>query len=168
MSWADVGEWLKSNATQGAALVGSLLTGNVPAAVAAGVSLVASATGQGTPDHALASLQRDPASIIKLQELAYSQEASIRQHIEAMARIELESQQVTQATVQQGDKADDRFVRWTRPAHAWLSLCAGVAYIFTSASPDEFAIGVLFALPFTYAGLRSFEKRAPGALRGKK
>lgn len=30
MEWRDVGDWLKSNAGTGAALVGSLLTGNIP------------------------------------------------------------------------------------------------------------------------------------------
>ena len=39
MNWSDVGSWLKDNAGTGAALVGSLLTGNVPGAVAAGVAL---------------------------------------------------------------------------------------------------------------------------------
>ena len=37
MNWAEVGKWLKENAGIGATLVGSLLTGNVPGAVAAGV-----------------------------------------------------------------------------------------------------------------------------------
>ena len=31
MNWTDVGSWIKDNAGTGAALVGSLLTGNVPA-----------------------------------------------------------------------------------------------------------------------------------------
>ena len=39
MSWSKVGEWLKGNTGTGASLVGSLVTGNVPAAIAAGVSL---------------------------------------------------------------------------------------------------------------------------------
>jgi hypothetical protein len=55
MDWKDVGDWLQKNAGTGAALVGSLLVGNVPGAVAAGVSLVASASGHATPDAALAA-----------------------------------------------------------------------------------------------------------------
>lgn len=36
MDWKDVGSWLETNAGAGAALVGSLLTGNVPGAIAPG------------------------------------------------------------------------------------------------------------------------------------
>ena len=42
MNWKDVGAWVKKNAGPGAALVGSLVTGNVPGAVAAGVSIISS------------------------------------------------------------------------------------------------------------------------------
>ena len=53
MNWSDVGSWLKTNAGTGTALIGSLLTGNVHGAIAAGVSLVSSATGQSDPQKAL-------------------------------------------------------------------------------------------------------------------
>lgn len=46
MDWNGVGTWLKGNAGTGAALVGSLLTGNVPAAVVAGVALVSTVLGR--------------------------------------------------------------------------------------------------------------------------
>ena len=39
MNGAEVGKWPKESAGTGATLVGSLLTGNVPGAVAAGVAL---------------------------------------------------------------------------------------------------------------------------------
>lgn len=55
MEWRDVGDWLKNNAGPGAALVGSLLTGNIPGAIAAGVSLVGGATGEANPDKSLAA-----------------------------------------------------------------------------------------------------------------
>lgn len=80
MDWKDVGAWIKDNAGAGAALVGSLLTGNIPGAVAAGVSLVSGATGEATPDKALLALQGDPATVLKLRELALQDEASIREH----------------------------------------------------------------------------------------
>lgn len=32
-TWSKVGDWLKDNAGSGAALVGSLVTGNVPATI---------------------------------------------------------------------------------------------------------------------------------------
>lgn len=162
MSWSDVGKWLKDNATSGAALVGSLLTGNVPAAVAAGVSLVASATGSDDPGKALAGLQRDPQTVIRLQELANANESSIRDHIRAMTELQLSDQQAehheTQETIRAGDKAEDRFIRWTRPGQSWLSLGLGAAYVFSTDSPDVAIFGMFLTLPWAYAGLRQIGK----------
>lgn len=162
MDWKDVGEWLKTNAGTGAALVGSLLTGNVPGAVAAGVALVSGATGHADPQQALAAFQGDPATILKLKELANQNEASIREHIRAMTELEYKDRQAeqseTQQTVRAGDTAADPFVRRTRPAQSWVSLLAGIAYCFMVSSPSETVLMILFALPFTYAGLRQFGK----------
>lgn len=172
--WADVGQWLKDNAASGAALVGSLLTGNVPAAVAAGVSLVASATGSDDPNKALQSLQRDPATVVKLQELANQAEASIREHIRAMTELQLQDQQAehheTQETIRAGDRAEDKFVRWTRPGQSWLSLGLGAAYVFGTESPDVMIFGMFLTLPWAYAGLRQIGKGvdALAAIKGKK
>ena len=106
MDWREVGEWLKSNAGTGAALVGSLLTGNIPGAVAAGVSLVSSATGTADPQQALEALQTDPQTLVRLRELANAEQANIRAHIEEMTRLQLEDTQKehaeTQATVRGG------------------------------------------------------------------
>lgn len=160
--WNEVGQWLKSNATQGAALVGSLLTGNVPGAVAAGVSLVASATGSSDPGKALSALQQDPSTVIRLQELANANEASIREHIRSMTELELADQQAehreTQETIRAGDRAEDRFVRWTRPGQSWASLGAGAAYVFGVESPDPLIFGMFLTLPWAYAGLRQVGK----------
>ena len=71
MEWSDVGKWLKSNAGTGAALVGSLLTGNLHGAIAAGVSMVSSATGEADPDKAMVALRTDPAALLRLRELAF-------------------------------------------------------------------------------------------------
>jgi hypothetical protein len=89
MAWSDVGSWLKSNAGTGTALVGSLLTGNVPGAVAAGVALVSSATGHSDPVKALEQLQTNPETLLKLRELAQKNEESIRGHLAEMYRLEL-------------------------------------------------------------------------------
>jgi hypothetical protein len=163
MEWTDVGDWLKTNAGTGAALVGSLLTGNIPGAVAAGVSLVSSATGHASPDAALAQLQSDPASVLKLRELAVQNDASIREHIRAMTELDLKDQQAeqheTQETIRAGDKAEDRFVRWTRPGQSWVSLAAAIAYAFYSKTPDIAILGVLLTLPWAYAGLRTIQHR---------
>ncbi len=174
MSWERVGDWLKQNAGAGAALVGGLLTGNVPAAVAAGVALVSSATGESDPTKVLTQLQTDPATVLKLRELALQDEASIREHIRAMTQMQLESEakfhQQTQETIRSGDTAEDPFVRRTRPAQSWVSLFAALAYALGTETPNiEIAI-MLFALPWAYAGLRQVGKGldAVVAARGNK
>ena len=162
MSWVDVGQWIKGNAPTGATLVGSLLTGNLPGAVAAGVSLVSSATGTDDPVQALEHLKTNPDTMIRLKELALQEEASIREHIREMTALKLEdeqaSHQTTQETIRAGDKAEDRFVRWTRPGQSWCSLGAAFAYVFISTSPDFTILGALLGLPYAYAGLRQIGK----------
>lgn len=173
--WAEVGEWVKRNAGTGAALVGSLLTGNVPGAVAAGVSLVSSATGTNDPGAALAALQGDPATVARLRELANENEAAVRSHIESMERLKLEDahneHSTTQATIQGGDVALDDYVRRTRPRMARQSWTATVAYclgclLFRAGSDgnvDIFSVyiaGVLSAPAWAYLGLRTGDKIA--------
>lgn len=162
MDWKGVGQWITQNAGAGAALVGSLITGNVPGAVAAGVALVSSATGTADPDQALACLQNDPATVVRLRELAVQNDASIRAHIEAMTRLSLEDDQAahreTQETVRAGDKAEDRLVRWTRPLQSWISLLCGMYYALASPDPSIEVMLVLFTLSWAYAGLRQIGK----------
>lgn len=162
MSWKEVGQWLRDNAGSGATLVGSLLTGNVPAAVAAGVSLVASATGSDDPVRALEQLQTDPATVVKLRELANANEASIRGHLERLELARLQDIQAehheTQDTIRSSDRAEDSFVRRTRPGQSWVSLFGALAYVFSSPSPDALILGALLTLPLAYAGLRTGDK----------
>ena len=162
MNWSDVGAWLKDNAGTGAALVGSLLTGNVPGAVAAGVSLVSGATGHADPGNALQSFQTDPATVVKLRELAVADEQNIREHIRLMTEAELKDKQAeqaeTQETIRAGDKAEDWFVRRTRPGQSWLSLVSAIGYVFAVKNPDVTILGLLLTLPWAYAGLRQIGK----------
>lgn len=170
MSWNKVGQWLKENGTTGAALVGSLLAGNVPGAVAAGVGLVSSATGIGDPEKALQVLQHDPSTMIKLQELANENDASIRGHVEQMALLDLEQHKTTQQTIQSGDNATDEYTRRTRPLMArvslWVTLLYGVAlevigvYGHGDGASWE-VIGLLSAPAWAYMGLRTFDGFAP-------
>lgn len=161
MSWSKVGEWLKGNAGTGAALVGSLLTGNVPGAIAAGVALVGSATGTTDAAAALERLQTDPATMVRLRELAVQEESSIREHIRAMTELKLKDEQAqheqTQETIRSGDNAEDAFVRRTRPGQSWLSLVAALVYVFTM-DVDATILGLLLTLPWAYAGLRQIGK----------
>lgn len=162
MDWRSIGGWLKENAGTGAALVGSLLTGNVPGAVAAGVSMVSSATGTDDPTKAMAQLESNPDTLVKLREIAQQNEDSIRRHIESMERLRLEDAQaqhlVTQQTVRAGDKAEDPFVRRTRPGQSWVSLVGALAYVFINDSPDIMVLVALLTLPWAYAGLRQVGK----------
>lgn len=162
MSWSDVGAWIKENAGSGAALVGSLLTGNIPGAVAAGVAIVSGATGHADPDQALKALQGNPEMVLRLKELAYSDEANIREHIRLMAENEAKDRQAeheqTQQTIRSGDNAEDVFVRRTRPAQSWLSLIAGIGYVLFKTMPNFEIAMLLFTLPLAYAGLREIGK----------
>ena len=168
MSWDKVGEWLKGNAGTGAALVGSLLTGNVPGAIASGVALVSSATGSNDPVKVLESLQSNPETLLKLKELAFKEEDSIREHLREIKKAELDDQQKshaeTQQTIRSGDNAEDIVVRRTRPFQSWLSLCAAIIYVFISKEPDVYILSALLMLPFSYAGLRGFDKGSFGTV----
>ena len=172
MNWSDVGSWLKNNAGTGAALVGSLLTGNVPAAVAAGVSLVSGATGTDNPAKALTALQNDPATVLKLRELAVQEESGIREHIRTMEELRLKDEQAAheqqQLTIRGGDDAEDEYVRHTRPMMARQSWYATMAYVllfealksakvFDSGANWDLAM-VLLAPAAAYLGFRSLDK----------
>lgn len=166
MEWKEVGEWVKRNAGPGAALVGSLLTGNAPGAIAAGVALVTGATGEADPDKVLTSLQQDPATLVRLRELAVQNDASIRDHIRYMAEIEAKDRQAeheeTGRTVRSGDNSADTVVRRARPLQAWLSLSSGLAYVgwreWHSKEVNIEVLMILLALCWAYAGLRQVGK----------
>lgn len=156
MDWKDVGNWVVANAGAGAALVGSLLTGNIPGAVAAGVAMVSSATGTNNPSDALLQLQTDPATMVRLKELAVQDEANIRAHIEAITALELADAQAehheTQETIRAGDALTSG-IQWVRPSHATISLVAAIVYAFEP-TPSFEILCALLALPVGYAGLR--------------
>jgi hypothetical protein len=170
MNWSDVGSWLKTNAGTGTALIGSLLTGNVPGAIAAGVSLVSSATGQSDPDKALEALQ-NPETMLKLRELAAKEEASIREHIRLMHEVTLKDKQAEhqeqQETIRSGDNSSDEYVRHTRPLMARQSWYGGALYAigFEAAkvagygSGADLEIGLVIMAPaLAYMGFRTADK----------
>lgn len=171
-TWKEVGEWVKDNAGTGAALVGSLLTGNAAGAVAAGVSLVSGAAGTTDPAKALQSLQNDPATVVRLRELAAQDEASIREHIRAMHEAELKDAQAeqkeTQDTIRNGDNAEDPVVRRTRPLQAWVALLAALYYVFATQTPSVEILLALLALPWSYAGLRQIGKGVEAFTKSKR
>ena len=161
-TWKDVGAWLSRNGTEGANLVGSLLTGNLGNAVEAGVKLVSGATYYQTPDLALSTLQNDPQALERLRKMANDNEASIRSHLLEMERIQLQDKQLeqkeTQDTIRAGDKADDIFVRSTRPGMAWMGLLGSIAYVTLFPTPNDWVFNGLMMLPYSYMGFRAFDK----------
>ena len=170
-SWSKVGGWLKENGSSGLALIGSIISGNVPAAIAAGASLISTATGTDDPAKALDELKTNPESMSKLKELYYQNENGIRKHHEYMLTIKLEDEQYahseTQKTVRAGDVADDRFVRWTRPGQSWLSLSFAMTYVSIVDAPDIQIVIAFLALPYSYAGLRQLGKGIDSFTGGK-
>ena len=166
MNWSTVGQWIKQNAGTGAALVGSLLTGNVPGVVAAGVAMIGEATGSDDPDAALATLQNNPEALVRLREIANRKQEIINTHIETMHRLDLEDAQAehheTQETVRAGDLSGSVFNRLTRPGQSWLFSIAAIAYVFaatfTGHAVDVFILGALLAQPMAYNGLRTYDK----------
>ncbi|RMF72233.1 MAG: hypothetical protein D6740_05605 [Alphaproteobacteria bacterium] len=172
MSWSDVGQWLKNNAGKGAALVGSLVSGNIPGAVAAGVALVSSATGTDDPEQALAELQSNPDTLLKLKQLAVENEKDIRRHMEAMHLAELQDRQAEhheqQETIRAGDRATDEYVRRTRPKMARQSWWATIAYVIGFEAAHAFGLTqagasmdlamILLAPAAAYIGFRTWDK----------
>lgn len=172
-NWKDVGKWLKENAGTGTALIGSLLTGNAPAAIASGISLVTGATGKTSPTEVLDALQTDPQTKVKLKELYYKNEDAVRNHIETMERLRLEDEQSehtqTQETIRSGDNATDKYVRRTRPQMAKQSWTATIAYCIGCFGVDAITsndifnvyIAVFLSTPaWAYLGLRTGDKFA--------
>lgn len=161
-TWSEVGGWLKDNAGSGAALVGSLLTGNVPGAIAAGASLVSSATGTTDPMKALTTLKTDPATLVRLKELALQEEQSIRENLRLMHEADLKDAQAehheAQETIRNGDNSDSALTRFHRPGYGWVGLIAGVCYVFMKDAPDTTILVTLLTLPFTYMGVREVGK----------
>lgn len=171
MSWERVGAWLRENGGTGAALVGSLLSGNVPAAVAAGVALVGSATGEATPERALAALQQNPATMLRLRELAVQEADSVRQHLrlteEARQRDEQLQHEQQQQTIRAGDAAPDEYVRRTRPRMARQSWAVTAVYVLAFEAAKAGGIGtgpavelamLLSAPAWAYLGFRTIDK----------
>ena len=167
MNWSDVGGWIKDNTGNGAALIGTLLTGGVGPAVAMGVSMISSVTGTNDPDKALQSLQNNPEMMVELERIRAQRATEIDKHIEVMALAQFEddqkSHEQTQLTVRNGDSAEGG-IKWVRPAHASVSLICAMVYVFMVKTPDFTILSAMLALPFSYAGLREFGKHSKNKL----
>lgn len=163
MDWKNVGEWLLENGHDGARAIGSLITGNIPGAVAAGVDMVKRATVSSDPDAASVAL-KNPDVMLRLRELAAEQADSIRAYqleiYNAQIKDQAASHHETQETIRHGDIAEDKFVRRTRPGLAWVFSFAAIGYaVLMKDQIDVVVLGMLMSYPMTYAGLRHSDKR---------
>lgn len=172
-TWSEVGSWLKDNGGSLVGLAGAVVTGNIPAGVAAVASMVSEATGETDPGLALARLRADPATLIKMEEIAKRDEADLRLHHREVLKIELEDQQKAheqqQETIRSGDNAVDKYVRRTRPRMARQSWYATVAYVLvfegvkawsslvTTGANMELAM-ILISPAAAYIGFRTADK----------
>jgi hypothetical protein len=158
MEWSEIGNWIKGN---GLPVVASLLTGGTSAALATGISLIQSATGEVDADKAMASLKNSPEAMVRLKELTFNNEADIRKHLTANAQMALDDKHnehsQTQATVQNGDNAKGK-IKWVRPTHSTASLMFAMFYAATAATVEFDVLALFLALPFSYGGLRTIDK----------
>lgn len=164
MSWGKVGRWISENMDGAAGLVGSLLSGNAPAAIATGISLLASSTGSDDPVKALAKLQSSVDAQEHFKVISDQSEREIRSHIAEMHRLDLEDKQKaheeTQKTIRAGDRSEHWFIRGTRPAQSWVSLIFAFGYVIATMDSEVniSVLSMLLALPWAYAGLREVGK----------
>jgi hypothetical protein len=162
MNWSDVGDWIKDNAGSGAALVGSLLTGNVPGAIAAGVSMVSGVTGTNDPQKALAMLQASPELMLNLERVRNERDTEINRHIEAIALAELKDKQAEHETtakvVVEGQKAADHWIeKSVRPVMALASMVFSGFYV-QGGSADAALLAIVIGPCFAWMGLRTIDK----------
>jgi hypothetical protein len=165
MNWNDVGGWLAANSVNGSPLVGSLLLSDIPESVAAGASMVSSATGTADPSRALGVLQSDPDSVQRLVDLSKSMD--IRQYVERMTYIQLQNEFASTGNVEsvQYDDPNSK-VRPTMAKQSWIvtvlyCLCCLLTQMLVKGNPEIFdgtIAAILSAPAWAYIGLRTTDK----------
>lgn len=163
MNWQKVGDFIKDNAGNGAALIGTLLTGGTGPAIAAAISMVSNATGTNDPEKALQALNDNPDLMVKLEEIRLKRATEIDSHIAMMELAKLEDKQkeheTTAKLIIEGQKVAEGWLeKNSRPLMAWASLLSTVAYAFQAATPDPFIISILSSGYLAWMGLRTKDK----------
>ena len=168
--WSDVGEYLGKYGGKALKVVSAVATGGAPAGIASVVSMFTEATGETDPGKALEAFKSNPELIVKMEAIESRERQNTLKHHRLMVELELDDKQkahaTTQATIQAGDKADDRLVRWTRPLQSWCSLIIAGVYSM-SETIDIAVLMVWLTLPFAYAGLRQIGKGIDSKTLGK-
>ena len=129
-----------------------------------GLGLLADAVvakGRATVEQTLGVRIPDEPAALTADKVAELQAAMRAHEREVLALVNADRQaehHETQETVRAGDRAEDTFVRRTRPGQSWVSLFAALAYVFTAAQIDPTILGLLLTLPWAYAGLRQIGK----------
>ncbi|MDF2186164.1 hypothetical protein O1O06_15580 [Grimontia hollisae] len=112
--------------------------------------------------------QLPPDALVELETIKVELEKEKNRRLELTLNDKQSEHRETQTTIREGDKAEDEYVRRTRPKGARLSLYSCIAYIFLfeglaafnkgDGANMEFA-GILIAPFLTYMGWRTLDKR---------
>ncbi|MCO7024825.1 hypothetical protein L4F31_16510 [Vibrio paracholerae] len=155
--------------------ISSLFGGNDTASkVADAVEAVDGALGMNKGQKQIA-LTRElqfmpPEALVDLERIKVEMEREITRRQELALQDKQAEHHETQETIRAGDKAEDPYIRKTRPLIARQSLWATVLYCFVfeflkakgmGAGADPYIAGLLSAPAWTYLGLRTLDGFAP-------
>ncbi|RJK86163.1 hypothetical protein [Vibrio cholerae] len=155
--------------------ISSLFGGNDTASkVADAVEAVDGALGMNKGQKQIA-LTRElqsfpPEALVDLERIKVEMEREITRRQELALQDKQAEHHETQETIRAGDKAEDPYIRKTRPLMARQSLWATVLYCFVfeflkakgmGTGADPYIAGLLSAPAWTYLGLRTLDGFAP-------
>ncbi len=111
-----------------------------------------------------------PEALVDLERIKVEMEREITRRQELALQDKQAEHHETQETIRAGDKAEDPYIRKTRPLMARQSLWATVLYCFVfeflkakgmGTGADPYIAGLLSAPAWTYLGLRTLDGFAP-------
>ncbi|EOX3330220.1 hypothetical protein ACPFT1_000522 [Vibrio cholerae] len=111
-----------------------------------------------------------PEALVDLERVKVEMEKEITRRQELALQDKQAEHHETQETIRAGDKAEDPYIRKTRPLMARQSLWATVLYCFVfeflkakgmGTGADPYIAGLLSAPAWTYLGLRTLDGFAP-------
>ncbi len=112
-----------------------------------------------------------PEAMVDLKRLEVEMQKDLTRRMELELGDEQAEHHETQTTIRAGDVAQDEYVRRTRPKQARQSFWAGTLYIFlmtaakvfgfSETGPDVTIALTLYALSYSYHGLRTLDGFAP-------